>query len=201
MNLETYNKIMAGVKETTKFPKAIADTKGLLSRPEAEWLVRIPLVLGAGHYAELGTFLGRSACLLGQWISRTPGSKLTTVDLFDQRLVRHRFRAKDVDTYSMVLNLFKSKNLDKCIDVIKEDTADAASQIQNGSLIFLFIDADHSYEGVKRDFQAWEPKMLPGSLIAFHDSQLETISKFHSEISNWHEIDRVETLAVWGRNE
>ena len=34
---------------------------------------------------------------------------------------------------------------------------------------FLFIDGDHSYEGVKRDFADYAPLVRPGGLIAFHD--------------------------------
>jgi predicted O-methyltransferase YrrM len=34
---------------------------------------------------------------------------------------------------------------------------------------FLFIDADHRYEGAKRDFELYEPLVAPGGLIAFHD--------------------------------
>ncbi len=34
---------------------------------------------------------------------------------------------------------------------------------------FLFIDGDHTYEGVKRDFQNYAPFVRKGGLIAFHD--------------------------------
>jgi cephalosporin hydroxylase len=34
---------------------------------------------------------------------------------------------------------------------------------------FLFIDGDHSYDGVKRDFELWSPLVRPGGIIAFHD--------------------------------
>jgi len=33
----------------------------------------------------------------------------------------------------------------------------------------LFIDADHTYQGVKRDHQLYGPLVRPGGLIAFHD--------------------------------
>lgn len=36
-------------------------------------------------------------------------------------------------------------------------------------LDFLFIDGDHSYEGVKADFEAYAPLVRPGGLIALHD--------------------------------
>ena len=34
---------------------------------------------------------------------------------------------------------------------------------------FLLIDGDHSYNGVKRDWQLYEPLVAEGGLIAFHD--------------------------------
>lgn len=36
-------------------------------------------------------------------------------------------------------------------------------------LDFLFIDGDHSYEGVRQDFEMYAPLVRPGGLIAFHD--------------------------------
>lgn len=34
---------------------------------------------------------------------------------------------------------------------------------------FLFIDGDHTYEGVKKDFEMYSPFVKKGGLIAFHD--------------------------------
>ena len=34
---------------------------------------------------------------------------------------------------------------------------------------FLFIDGDHSYEGVKKDFEMYSPLVRKGGVIAFHD--------------------------------
>lgn len=39
------------------------------------------------------------------------------------------------------------------------------------SIGFLFIDADHSYEAVKADYDAWSPWVVPGGWIALHDSR------------------------------
>jgi hypothetical protein len=35
----------------------------------------------------------------------------------------------------------------------------------------LFIDGDHSYEGVKQDFEMYGPLVRPGGMILFHDAQ------------------------------
>jgi predicted O-methyltransferase YrrM len=48
---------------------------------------------------------------------------------------------------------------------------DTLAQVRSlvGSLDFLFIDGDHTYEGVKRDFEMYAPLVRPGGVIALHD--------------------------------
>lgn len=36
-------------------------------------------------------------------------------------------------------------------------------------LDYLFIDGDHSYEGVKKDFELYSPLVRAGGVIVFHD--------------------------------
>jgi predicted O-methyltransferase YrrM len=38
-----------------------------------------------------------------------------------------------------------------------------------GSVDLLFLDGDHSYDGVRADFENYAPLVRPGGLIAFHD--------------------------------
>lgn len=44
-----------------------------------------------------------------------------------------------------------------------------ASTLDGEQLDFLFIDGDHTYEGVREDFERYSPFMRPGGVIAFHD--------------------------------
>jgi predicted O-methyltransferase YrrM len=37
------------------------------------------------------------------------------------------------------------------------------------NLDFLFIDGDHTYKGVKEDFEMYSPLVRKGGVIAFHD--------------------------------
>lgn len=41
--------------------------------------------------------------------------------------------------------------------------------LQGDKLDYLFIDGDHKYEGVKRDFEMYSPLVRSGGLVAFHD--------------------------------
>jgi predicted O-methyltransferase YrrM len=50
------------------------------------------------------------------------------------------------------------------------DTLEQVKQLFGGSEIdFLFIDGDHSYEGVKRDWEMYSTLVRKGGIIAFHD--------------------------------
>ena len=35
---------------------------------------------------------------------------------------------------------------------------------------FIFIDGDHSYDGLRDDWEAWSPLVAPGGIVALHDS-------------------------------
>jgi len=55
-------------------------------------------------------------------------------------------------------------------DSHKKETLEQVKAILNcGEVDFLFIDGDHTYEGVKRDFEMYSPLVKQGGIIAFHD--------------------------------
>lgn len=49
------------------------------------------------------------------------------------------------------------------------DSKVAAEMVDDLSLDFVFIDADHSYDGVKSDISAWLQNVKPGGVIGGHD--------------------------------
>lgn len=53
--------------------------------------------------------------------------------------------------------------------VMHMDSEDASMSVKDGALDFVFIDADHSYDGVKKDILAWGPKIKRGGLLSGHD--------------------------------
>ncbi len=73
----------------------------------------------------------------------------------------------------------------------------------NRKLDFLFIDGDHSYEGVRKDFEMYSPLVREGGIIAFHDiveHPPETgceVSKFWNEIK--HRYKYAEIVKDWNQ--
>ena len=54
-------------------------------------------------------------------------------------------------------------------DSKSEEIRDRAAALVDGDVDFLFIDGDHTYQGVKSDFEMYSPLVRQGGLIALHD--------------------------------
>ena len=53
--------------------------------------------------------------------------------------------------------------------VMRLKSTKAAEEFKDSSIDWVFIDGDHSYEGVKADLWAWWPKVRPRGLFSGHD--------------------------------
>lgn len=68
------------------------------------------------------------------------------------------------------------------IKKIKLSSEEAAEMFENGSLDFVYIDAAHDYENVKRDILCWLPKIKLGGAIAGHDITIPGVAQAVNEI-------------------
>lgn len=85
--------------------------------------------------------------------------------------------------------------------ILKGLTHEMASQVEDNSLGLLYLDGDHSFEGVMRDLNAWYPKVAKGGYVAGHDylcadyDVQRAVRKFASE-NNIHEILTIEENSI-----
>jgi predicted O-methyltransferase YrrM len=97
-----------------------------------------------------------------------PGATIISVDL-----PGGRFGSGYLWPRKFVYRRFVSNN--QAIHFLRRDSHDPGtlSQVrfllQNEQLDFLFIDGDHTYKGVRSDFEMYSPLVRKGGMIAFHD--------------------------------
>ena len=85
---------------------------------------------------------------------------------------------------------------------------EAFMELDGEPIDFMFIDGDHSYEGVQTDWQLWSPLVVPGGVVALHDSrsyELRSIdhvgaARFTRDViladSNFEVVDTVDSVTV-----
>ena len=55
------------------------------------------------------------------------------------------------------------------VEIMRMTNVEAAKQIENGSLDFVYIDALHDFDSVMVDIITWVPKVRSGGIISGHD--------------------------------
>ena len=78
------------------------------------------------------------------------------------------------------------------------DTVQKVKEILRGNALdFVFIDGDHTYEGVKQDFELYSPLVRRGGIIALHDIRPRTevpeiqVYRFWQEIKDHYEHQEI----------
>ena len=95
------------------------------------------------------------------------------------------------------------------IELLRADSHDPATVESIAALLggravdLLFIDGDHSYQGVKSDFEMYSPLVRAGGIIAFHDivtgpeSNVGGVPRFWRELKERSEAGEI--VADWNQ--
>ena len=122
---------------------------------------------------ELGVLRGPTFKYL---IENCPNLTLTGVDVFTPDWL---WKARKIETTEDLRKIKAVKWYEGLVEyteqfggranLIRDFTTSASNQFEDNSIDFVFIDADHSYDGVKEDIKMWEPKVKKGGLVSGHD--------------------------------
>lgn len=134
---------------------------GGTSAAELEWLAeharpRLRIV-------ELGTYRGRSA----RAMLDNSKAHLWCIDRWSGRAGKVVVSAKDYQIF-----LKNIKDIKDRVTILNMTTQGAVGRLPLGTFDMVFIDADHSYEGVKFDIMHFASLLKPGGLLCGHDYNL-----------------------------
>ena len=103
---------------------------------------------------EIGSHLGESTCIFaGSGLFKTVWS----VDIFNN------------SGYYEIYEKNRKRNYPDIIHPIKNTSANAAKEWNNGLVDMIYIDADHNYKSIREDIDLWAPKIKKGGIISGHD--------------------------------
>lgn len=120
-----------------------------------------------GKGVELGVYLGEfSKEIMHVW-----GGTLYMIDVWDNVAYGYNDAANNsVDAHNIVRQAMENiKGFEKRAIMIRAASVDAAKIFPDHSLDFVYIDANHAYDYVVEDINAWAPKVKPGGYLCGHD--------------------------------
>jgi len=119
-------------------------------------------------FVEVGVWKGHSISFLADLLRSRPSVQIFAVDLFEDKIWPEHQQEIALLPQIFNANLERTKTRHLIVD-IKSLSHKAAERFADGSVDFVFIDADHEYPSVQADIRAWLPKVRPNGILAGHD--------------------------------
>lgn len=126
---------------------------------------------------ELGVKEGR---FTNHLLSTCDGLHMTCVDLWDSqpnntRVGGETYESWDNESFYTIFNDEMKRTFSGRYVIHRMFTDEAIDLVDDNSLDFVFIDADHSFEGVSGDIDKWKHKVKDSGAILGHDYSWPTV--------------------------
>ena len=198
MNPYSNRKLPVGdLNYSCKYPGVVPPwdgAKALLEFGEEKLIYSIPQIVEGGPLANLGCERGGSAILLGKGLRDNKLEGIVhTIDLYDK------------GNFESAKRSMQNHGVSDRIEQHIGSTEKWGRKFTELKLTFnfIFIDAAHTYEAVKLDYEIWAPLLNPQGLIAFHDTNQEQIDQVIKEnlcSDGWKQVYWVNRIKVFKRN-
>ena len=171
--------------------KRVEQIEGMLSNNEAILLYNLAKKTINGVVIEIGSFKGKSTIALGYGVKDGHGVRVYAIDPHKGDLSYHEWELEKNALPSIKefqQNISRNREIKEYIYPLFMTSEEAIEQVKQQADL-IFVDGDHRYEGVIKDFNLWKHKLNYGGIIAFHDS------------FSWEGVIRVVDEEVFGNSQ
>lgn len=132
----------------------------------------LPLLPRGLVWAEVGVALGGFSREILKVCAPT---HFLAIDLFDLHQLEQLWGTSTTELFAGKTHLeyykdsFRAEIAKGVVQVIEGDSAASLASLPDQFIDALYLDADHTYEGVKRDLNALLPKMKPNGYLILND--------------------------------
>lgn len=125
-----------------------------------------------GDVIEIGSWQGRSTSFLARAVKESKNGNFYAVDHFKGNTGKEKHYTVDGKLSSLKSNFIgnmKAFGLSEIVNLLDMINHDAAKKIEDHIIRFLFIDGDHTKQGVSKDIELFFPMLRKGSIVVFDD--------------------------------
>lgn len=163
-----------GIGDLESISKIASNIQGMISIESGRFLYCLCMMQSKqGDVVEIGSWQGRSTAFLAQAVKDSRNGTLFAIDHFQGNVGKEHFYQvgkKDLsDLKGNFEDNMKHAGVEGIVNLLDMPNNKAKEQIADKSIRFLFIDGDHTEDGVKRDIELFLPLLSKGSLLVFDD--------------------------------
>ena len=115
---------------------------------------------------EIGSARGKSACAVGLALRRNGVGKLYAIDPHSPTDWND---SDSTDSFAVISAHLARAGVTDFVEIVRQTSAEAAKSWDR-PIDLIFIDGDHSYEGVKADWELFIPHISEFGVVVFHDT-------------------------------
>ena len=181
---------------------------GWLTESEGLRLEALASECTSGEVVEIGAFKGRSTAFLAKGCTQSN----RVVHSIDHFRGSSEMRKDGINPISEVVNdrSYASAFVETLMDfglcgqvIAYISDSQSLALFWQRNIEVLFIDAEHTYAGVKADFDAWSRFVMHGGFVCFHDyadANWPGVKKFVDEITGYVRVGVTDTMMVMMRS-
>lgn len=142
--------------------------EGMTAPDECLFLTELARDVQTGVIVEIGSYRGRSTVALALGSKHGAGRPVFAVEPHERFSGEYGAEFGPDDRTAFGENVRRA-GVESLVTLIG-DRSEVAAGSWAEPIGLLWIDGDHTYEAVRRDFDAWSPYLVDGARVAFHDS-------------------------------
>lgn len=172
-----FSKIQAGLDQIVDIEelKGIAETiPGMIRTYSGGFLYSLCYMQSEkGDVIEIGSWQGRSTAFLGWAVKNSGNGRLYAIDHFQGNIGKEQYYVRKKEDLSDLRQGFEFNinelGLSNIVNLLPMSNIKAAQKLGNPEIRFLFIDGDHTKEGVEKDIELFFPFLVDGAIVIFDD--------------------------------
>lgn len=154
--------------QTDRLLKLSESLSGHLRKREVQFLATLPFLAIEGDILEIGSFKGKSTIILAKAAKAAGHEKIYACDPLSLSCSTDPTDAVKEELPDIFFNNLQKYEVREQVEFFQM-RSDKLSEIWDKPLKVLWIDGDHTYEGVMNDILLFEKHLRPGAIVCFHD--------------------------------
>jgi len=168
-----YSKVKFNIIDVEKLGKMSLTIPGMITPEAGKFLYSLCYMQDLeGDVIEIGSWQGRSTTFLARAVRESGNGNFYAIDHFGGNAGKEEFYAINGSLSSLKDNF--NDNLSRfglidTVNLLDMVNTEACEKIKGRKIRFLFIDGDHTKDGVKKDIELFFPQLEKGSIVVFDD--------------------------------